>query len=67
MKKLLPKYFSSEWSFAQFRVPDVRSIVAFGYLDENACIFVGIIAGYEWNSAHLEFKSVIFEISSEIL
>lgn len=30
MKGILPKYFSSEWSFAQFRVPDTRSIVAFG-------------------------------------
>lgn len=30
MKSMLPKYFSSEWSFAQFRVPDVRTIVAFG-------------------------------------
>ena len=30
MKSVLPKYFSSEWSFAQFRVPDVRTIVAFG-------------------------------------
>ena len=26
----LPSYFLSEWSFAQFRVPDYRSICAFG-------------------------------------
>jgi hypothetical protein len=30
MRGVLPKYFSSEWSFAQFRVPEQRSIVAFG-------------------------------------
>eukprot|EP00898_Chlorokybus_atmophyticus_P004139 jgi/Chlat1/4726/Chrsp30S04774 len=30
-KGLLPKYFSSEWSFAQFRLPEeTKSIVAFG-------------------------------------
>jgi len=39
MKGLLPKYFSSEWSFAQFRVPDVRSIVAFG-AEKNSIIVV---------------------------
>lgn len=39
MKKLLPKYFSSEWSFAQFRVPDVKSIVAFGQ-EKNSVIVV---------------------------
>jgi len=39
MKRLLPKYFSSEWSFAQFRVPDVRSIVAFGS-EKNSIIVV---------------------------
>jgi hypothetical protein len=26
----LPKYFKSEWSFAQFKIPDLRSICAFG-------------------------------------
>lgn len=31
MKGVLPKYFSSEWSFAQFRVPEeTKTIVAFG-------------------------------------
>jgi WD40 repeat protein len=30
MKGILPKYFSSEWSFAQFRVPETRCIVSFG-------------------------------------
>jgi len=39
LKGLLPKYFSSEWSFAQFRVPDVRSIVAFG-AEKNSIIVV---------------------------
>jgi len=38
-KNVLPKYFSSEWSFAQFRVPDVRTIVAFGN-QENVLIVI---------------------------
>lgn len=39
MRGVLPKYFSSEWSFAQFRVPDVRTIVAFGS-EKNSLIVV---------------------------
>jgi len=30
MKSVLPKYFSSEWSFAQFRVPEGKTITSFG-------------------------------------
>lgn len=38
-RAVLPKYFSSEWSFAQFRVPVVKSIVAFG-AQENTIVVV---------------------------
>jgi selenophosphate synthetase-related protein len=38
--KILPiKFFKSEWSFAQFRIPELKSICAFG--DDNKLI--GII------------------------
>ena len=37
----LPKYFSSEWSFAQFRVPeDTQFIATFG--SQNTVIIVGM-------------------------
>merc|ERR1712087_581832 len=39
IKSVLPRYFSSEWSLAQFRVPDVRTIVAFG-ADETSIVVV---------------------------
>jgi len=39
-KTILPKYFSSEWSFAQFRVPDCkRTLVAFG-AEKNTIVVV---------------------------
>lgn len=37
MRGILPKYFSSEWSFAQFRVPETRTICAFG-VEKNTII-----------------------------
>lgn len=30
IKAIMPRYFSSEWSFAQFRIPEGKSICAFG-------------------------------------
>jgi len=30
MKEILPSYFSSEWSFAQFHLPETHCLVAFG-------------------------------------
>lgn len=39
MKTILPSYFSSEWSFAQFKIPDVKTIVAFG-AEKNSLIIV---------------------------
>jgi hypothetical protein len=49
MKTLLPRYFSSEWSFAQFRVPEGRSICAFG-AEPNTIIVVS--ADGSFNKAH---------------
>jgi hypothetical protein len=42
---ILPKYFSSEWSFAQFHLPEVtRYIVAFGA--QNTVMMVGLDGRY---------------------
>ncbi|KAK4277697.1 hypothetical protein QN277_015653 [Acacia crassicarpa] len=41
MRGVLPKYFSSEWSFAQFRLPEnTQYFVAFG--SQNSIIIVGL-------------------------
>lgn len=29
MKKILPKYFDGEWSYAQFRIQDSKALCAF--------------------------------------
>jgi len=44
MKKILPKYFDSEWSFAQFRVPDSKTICAFG--QDNSLIVISTEGNY---------------------
>lgn len=42
---VLPKYFSSEWSFAQFHLPeDTQFITAFG--SQNTVIIVGLDGRY---------------------
>jgi len=48
---ILPKYFRSEWSFAQYRVPDTRTIVAFGS-EKNSIVVV---------SAEGNFYKAIFD------
>ncbi|CAN1311471.1 Autophagy-related protein 18d [Linum perenne] len=45
MRGVLPKYFSSEWSFAQFRLPEeTHFIAAFG--SQNTVIVVGVDASF---------------------
>ena len=45
VKGFLPKYFSSEWSLAQFKLPDfTKSIVAFG--PEPHTLIVASVEGY---------------------
>jgi len=38
MKELLPSYFSSEWSAAQFHVPESRSVCAFGQTPNSVIV-----------------------------
>ncbi|XP_019430946.1 PREDICTED: autophagy-related protein 18d-like [Lupinus angustifolius] len=49
MRGVLPKYFSSEWSFAQFHLPEnTQFIVAFG--SQNSVIIVGMDGRYVYLS-----------------
>ncbi|XP_057738181.1 autophagy-related protein 18c-like [Arachis stenosperma] len=43
MRGVLPKYFSSEWSFAQFHLSErTKFIVAFGSQSQNSVLIVGM-------------------------
>jgi len=45
-KGILPKYFSSQWSFAQFKVPTVdRTIAAFGTIENEHSVIVVSASG----------------------
>ncbi|GFY83544.1 autophagy 18 D-like protein [Actinidia rufa] len=41
MKGMLPKYFSSEWSFAQFHIPEYTEFIA-SFGSQNTVIIVGM-------------------------
>ncbi|GFP86637.1 autophagy-related protein 18c, partial [Phtheirospermum japonicum] len=41
MKGVLPKYFSSEWSFAQFHLPEYTQFIA-AFSSQNSVIVVGV-------------------------
>ncbi|PRP89425.1 WD repeat domain phosphoinositide-interacting protein 3 [Planoprotostelium fungivorum] len=45
MKEILPSYFSSEWSFASFHIPETHSICCFGS-DSNSVIVVSADGSY---------------------
>jgi len=44
-KSVLPKYFASRWSLAQFRVPETRTICAFGS-QKHTLIVIGADGSY---------------------
>ncbi|KAF9595832.1 hypothetical protein IFM89_005318 [Coptis chinensis] len=80
MKGLLPKYFSSEWSFAQFHLPEnVRFVAAFGSHNtvlmigmDGRCSFDTLNGGemsqqeyYEWRAqSPLQYKGMMIMTSS---
>ena len=55
----MPKYFSSEWSFAQFHLPEVtRYIVAFGA--QNTVMMVGLDGRYSPHRIDFYFQDFPF-------
>ena len=47
VKRFLPKYFSSEWSLAQFKLPSAaRAVVTFPPADPDSCVVVSELGEY---------------------
>lgn len=47
VKKFLPKYFSSEWSLAQFKLPSThRALVSFPAADPDSCVVISEAGDY---------------------
>jgi len=51
MKGFLPKYFSSEWSYAQFRIPEQRALCAFGSEKDTLVVVTADGSFYKANYA----------------
>jgi len=49
MKEILPAYFSSEWSFASFHIPDARCIVSFGTQSDTIIVVCGDGSYYKYS------------------
>ena len=59
---VLPKYFSSEWSFARFHIPEcTQFIAAFG--SQNTLVIVGMDGRYEVINKIIVISCYVKEIS----
>lgn len=65
MKGMLPSYFSSEWSFCQFQVPQVTNICSFGLKNSvvGECNIYCDIGFGGWTRYWLREKSEEVEIN----
>lgn len=61
LQSILPKYFSSEWSYAQFRISDTsKTICCFG-AEKNTIIVIGVDTGTFYKAS---FEKVCFFVFS---
>lgn len=65
MKGVLPSYFSSEWSFAQFRLPeDMRAMVAFGKERNTVIVLCSNGSYYKCSFDELQGGEMVLEETS---